>query len=163
MVQSLLMYFFLYYNSNKGKHWNSPEIWAFQWIPMETNPRGSWIPSDSIGNSMEWKTKMAEVPAKWILSEFHGILTFRLESSGFRRNSWGRVKTSINTTSFFFARSIYTNIHFCILTLLHTILIYTSAHLSLLLFSYLHHPEHLHLNPSFPPHLHLISSSPVCG
>ena len=42
---------------------------------------------------MEWKTKIAEAPAKWILSEFHGIPTFQLESSGFRQNSWGRVKT----------------------------------------------------------------------
>ena len=43
---------------------------------------------------MEWKTKMAEAPAKWILLEFHGILRFWLESNGFRQNSWGRVKTS---------------------------------------------------------------------
>ena len=32
---------------------------------------------------MEWKAKMAEAPANWILSEFHGIPTFQLESSGF--------------------------------------------------------------------------------
>ena len=43
---------------------------------------------------MEWKTKMAKAPAKWILSEFHGIPTFQSESSRFHRNSWGRVKTS---------------------------------------------------------------------
>ena len=109
--------FFLLYNSNKGKHWNPLEsvgiCWnslkcgnsnGFQQIPTDSNGNHSWrlpdstwfqwIPSDSIGNSMEWKTKMAEAPAKWILSEFHGIPTFQLESAGFRQNSWGRVKTS---------------------------------------------------------------------
>ncbi|EDR07474.1 uncharacterized protein LACBIDRAFT_327989 [Laccaria bicolor S238N-H82] len=37
---------------------------------------------------------MAEAPANWFLLEFHGIPTFHLESTGFRRNSWGMVKTS---------------------------------------------------------------------
>ena len=100
--------------ANIGMCWNVLEsIWiplkygnsnGFQHIPTDSNGNHSWrlldsnwfhwIPSDSVGNSMEWKTKMAEAPAKWILLEFHGIPTFRLESGGFRWNSWGRVKTS---------------------------------------------------------------------
>ena len=60
MVQSLLMYFFILYNSNKGKHWNPLESVGipqnmgipmdsnrFQQIPMETIPGGSRIPNDS--------------------------------------------------------------------------------------------------------------------
>ena len=49
MVQFLLMYFFLYYNSNKGKHWNLLDSNTFQRIPMETIPGGSRIPTDSTG------------------------------------------------------------------------------------------------------------------
>jgi len=76
-----------------GFHWNLAGIYfplefhgiwlEFQWIPMETVPGGSripvvsirfrWIPSDSIGISMELETRMAEASAIWIPSEFHGI------------------------------------------------------------------------------------------
>ena len=52
------------------------------------------IPVGICWNLLELKTKMAEAPAKWILSEFHGIPTFRPESGGIRWNSWRRVKTS---------------------------------------------------------------------
>ena len=37
---------------------------------------------------------MTEDPANWILLEFHGILTFWLESGRFCQNTWERVKTS---------------------------------------------------------------------
>ena len=36
-----------------------------------------WILLDSIGISMELETKMAEAPANWFPSEFHGIPTFQ--------------------------------------------------------------------------------------
>ena len=59
---------------------------------METISGGSWIPNDSSGfqwiplnsvvNSMEWKTKMAEAPAKWILLEFHGRLLETVGAGG---------------------------------------------------------------------------------
>ena len=117
MVQSLLMYFFyivIVTRANIGICWNLLEsIWiplkygnsnGFQHIPTDSNGNHSrrlldsnWfcqILLDSVGNSMEWKTKMAEASAKWILLEFHGIPTFWLESGGFRWNSGGRVKTS---------------------------------------------------------------------
>jgi len=40
------------------------------------------IPSDSVEISMELETRMAEAPAICIPSEFHGILTFHLDSAG---------------------------------------------------------------------------------
>ena len=86
MVQFLLMYFFTYYNTNKGKHWNPLEFPqmgipmdsdTFQWIPMETIPGGSWIPTDSTG----FCRILLEIPwngkPKWL----------RLQPNGFCWNS----------------------------------------------------------------------------
>ena len=57
--------------------------WNLVGIPVDSNGNCSgrlldsggfwWIPTDSIGISMELETKMAEAPANWFLSEFHGI------------------------------------------------------------------------------------------
>ena len=60
MVQSLLMHFFLYYNSNKGKHWNPLECVG---IHPQRLPDSNWfcrILLDSVGNSMEWKAKISQ-------------------------------------------------------------------------------------------------------
>jgi len=51
------------------------------WIPIISSGF-QWIPSDSVGISMELEPKMAEVQAKWILLEFHGILMGMSESAG---------------------------------------------------------------------------------
>ena len=91
MVQSLLMYFFLYCNSNKGKHWNllesvgiylnSPEIWEFQWIPTHSNgfqwkpfpeaPGFQLIPLDSIGFC--WKFHGMENQNGWGSSQMDSV------------------------------------------------------------------------------------------
>jgi len=66
--------------------WNSNGI---LWIPMGIILGGSRIPTISIGIpqkkvgiSMELETKMAEAPANCFPLKFHGILTFRSESTG---------------------------------------------------------------------------------
>ena len=77
---------FKYYNSNKGKHWNplesigmcwNPLEFPFKWIPMETIPGGSRIPTDSTG----FRWILLEIPwngkPKWL----------RLQPNGFCQNS----------------------------------------------------------------------------
>ena len=81
----------LEYPYSNGFHWNLAGIYfplefhgiwlEFQWIPMETVPRGSRIP-------------VVSIRFHWIPSDSIGIPTFRSESAGFHRNSWGKVKTS---------------------------------------------------------------------
>ena len=92
LAHVLFLYIIIVTKANIGIPWNSHISAEFQWIPTHSNGF-HLIPLDSIRNSMEWQTKMAEAPAKWILSEFHGIPTFCLESGRFCWNSWGRVKT----------------------------------------------------------------------
>jgi len=71
-------------------------------IPMGIIPRGSGIPTISIGIpwkkvgiSMELESKMAEAPANCFPLKFHGILQNSNFPLRIRRNSWRRVKTSI--------------------------------------------------------------------